>query len=71
MEEGGSPDVAAKKIGLHPYAARISFEHARRFSMDDLESIYHRLLEIDTAMKTGGMPGDLALDVLVTELTVP
>jgi len=69
MEEGGNPDVAAKKLGLHPYAARVSFEHARRFSMDDLESIYHRLLEIDTAMKTGGMPGDLALDVLVTELT--
>jgi hypothetical protein len=37
--------------------------------MPALERIYHRLLEIDVAAKTGGMPLDVSLEMLVTELT--
>jgi DNA polymerase-3 subunit delta len=70
LERGGNKDDLARELRIHPYAAQISIEHARRFAMADLELIYHRLLEIDVAMKTGVMPGELALDVLVTELTV-
>jgi hypothetical protein len=44
-------------------------KHAEGFTLSDLERIYHRLLKLDEAMKTGVMEGELALDVLVTELS--
>jgi hypothetical protein len=43
----------------------------RNFSTQALERIYHRLLETDEAIKTGQMEGDVALDMLVTALTLP
>jgi DNA polymerase III delta subunit len=44
-------------------------ESAPRFSMKFLELIYHRLLELDVAIKNGHMDTDLALELLVIELT--
>jgi DNA polymerase III subunit delta len=44
---------------------------ARRFSPADLEQIYHRLLDIDQAVKTSQMTGELALETLVAALTNP
>jgi hypothetical protein len=41
---------------------------ARRFSLVSLESIYHRLLEIDEDAKTSRVPLDLSLDLLVADL---
>jgi DNA polymerase III delta subunit len=41
---------------------------ARRFNMDQLEAIYHRLLEMDEAMKSSQMPSDLVLDTFIAEL---
>ena len=55
------------KIGYYP--AKLALESAPRFSMKFLETIYHRLLEIDEAIKTGHIEPDLALDLLVIELT--
>ena len=37
--------------------------------MATLESIYRRLLDIDEAIKTSQIPGELALDTLVAALT--
>ncbi len=39
------------------------------FSMTGLERVYHRLLEIDEAAKTGRMPLELGMEILVAELT--
>ena len=69
LDEGGAEEDVIRQLGMHPYAARLAVEHARRFVLPDLEMIYHRLLELDEAMKTGGMEGELALDLLVTELS--
>ena len=55
------------KIGYYP--ARLALESAPRFTMKFLETIYHRLLEIDESIKTGQMEPDLALEMLVIELT--
>jgi DNA polymerase-3 subunit delta len=65
---GGVEDVV-RLLHLHPYRAKLAAEHARRYSMEALEAIYHRLLAVDTAIKSGQMPGDLALETLVIELT--
>ncbi len=55
------------KIGYYP--AKLALESAPRFSMKFLETIFHRLLEIDEAIKTGQIEPDLALELLIIELT--
>ena len=61
------PDVQ-KALGLHEYVAQKVCNQAGRFRMPALESIYHKLLEIDEGAKTSQMPLDLALDTLIVEL---
>lgn len=66
--QGGQPE-AEVALGLRGYPAQKALEHARRFSMQSLERIYHRLLEIDENAKTGHMPLELGMEMLVAELT--
>lgn len=70
LENRGREEDVIQMLKLHPYVAKMAIEHARRFSLADLEGIYQRLLEIDISMKSSGMEWELALDMLVTELTV-
>jgi DNA polymerase-3 subunit delta len=65
---GGKDDVA-RALGVHPYVAEKTTGQANRFSLTSLENIYHKLLEIDEEVKTSQITLDLALDVLVVELT--
>ena len=69
MDEGGTLQEAAAALGAHPFVAEKAWNQARKFSMESLTSIYHRLLAMDEAAKTGVMPLDLALDTLIVELT--
>ncbi len=55
-------------LGLHPFVVEKMMKQVPNFSIAQLEAIYHRLLEIDSAVKTGSMEPRLALDVFVTEL---
>ena len=57
-----------KALRSAEYPAKKAIAAARHFTVSRLEQIYRRLLEIDEAAKTGGMPLDVALDVLVAEL---
>ncbi len=67
IDEGGTlPDVT-EALGMHPFVAEKAFKQARAFSMETLESIYHRLLSMDEAAKTGLMPLDMALDTFIAE----
>lgn len=69
IDEGGAlPDVT-EALGMHPFVAEKAYKQARAFSMETLEAIYHRLLAMDEAAKTGGMPLDTSLDILIVELT--
>jgi DNA polymerase III subunit delta len=67
-ERASVPDVQ-KALGLHEFVAQKICNQAGRFSMSTLESIYHKLLEIDEGAKTSQVPLDLALDTLIVELT--
>jgi len=64
----GIPEVQ-KALGLHEFVAQKVTNQAKRFSLSALESIYHKLLEIDEGAKTSQVPLDLALDTLAVELT--
>ncbi len=68
-DEGATVNDIPKELKISYYPAKLALDSASRFSMEFLESIYHRLLEIDEAIKTGQVEADLALDLLVIELT--
>jgi len=55
-------------LGVHPFVAEKAYKQARNFTLPALEAIYHRLLLMDEAAKTGRMPMELSLDLLVGEL---
>jgi DNA polymerase-3 subunit delta len=69
IEARGGQNEVAQALSVHPYVAEKVSGQARRFSLAALETIYHRLLAIDEAAKTGRVTLDLALDTLVVELT--
>ena len=62
----GIPEVQ-KALGLHEFVAQKVTSQAKRFLLSELESIYHKLLEIDEGAKTSRVPLNLALDTLVVE----
>lgn len=67
MDEGRGGQIMTE-MHQAPFVADKLAGQARRFSMAQLEDIYHRLLTVDEAMKTSQMPPDLALDTFVAEL---
>ncbi len=69
MDLGLGKDEIAKAIGLHPFPTQKAMQQCRHWRMADLEAAYDRLLETDLAIKTGKLPDDLALDLLVVELS--
>ncbi len=69
LDDRGGLVEAQKALQVGEYPAKKALQHARRFSLTGLERVYHRLLEIDEAAKTGRMPLELGIEILVTELT--
>ena len=70
IESGGDSDEIAKKMRLHPFVARKLVNQARGFTLEGLEDIYHKLLEIDEAIKTSRVDTRLALDTLIASLAI-
>ncbi|GAB4500783.1 MAG: hypothetical protein Fur0035_03230 [Anaerolineales bacterium] len=69
MDEGGGLPEATQALATHPFVAEKAWNQARKFSAGALLAIYHRLLAMDEAAKTGGMPLDASLDAFLVELT--
>lgn len=61
-------DMVVSQVGLHPFVATKSIEQARNYSMDNLKTIYTRLLKIDRKLKTGQTKGRILFDLLVMGL---
>jgi DNA polymerase-3 subunit delta len=59
----------AKEIGVHPYPIQKILPQAKLFTLPQLKTIYHRLSEVDQAIKTGQLNDKLALDLLIASLT--
>ena len=59
-----------KSLKISYYPAKLALDSAPRFSSDFLDMIYHRLLDLEKAIKTGQMDADLALELLAIELTI-
>jgi len=68
MDRNQSPAEIAPHLRVLPFIANKICSQGRKFSSPDLEGIYHHLLQLDEAIKTGKMSGELALQTLVVEL---
>ncbi len=69
LDGRGNKDDVARALGVHPFVAEKTAQQAAHFSVETLEAIYRRLLQIDEGVKTSQVTLDLALDTLVVELT--
>jgi DNA polymerase-3 subunit delta len=69
LDHGGSETDAAREMSVQPFVARKALNQAKRFTLPRLENIYHRMLEVDEAAKTGRMPLEWGMDVFLLELT--
>jgi len=69
LDSRGNKDEVARALGVHPFVAEKTAGQAHAFTLPVLERIYHKLLEIDEGAKTGQFSLELALDMLVVELT--
>lgn len=60
---------ARDRLGLtSDYALDKTLTQAKAYTLGRLREVYHKLLETDSAIKTGKCDGDLSLDLLITEL---
>lgn len=60
---------ARDRLGLtSDYALDKTLTQAKAYTLGRLREVYHKLLETDLAIKTGKCDGDLALDLLITDL---
>jgi len=70
LVERGTPfPILVKKIKMHPFVLRKSFEQSKNFSYAALKKIYSRLQELDLAIKIGQIEPRAALDLVVAEIT--
>ena len=69
IDEGGSVQQIEKELKVLNFVARKLYTQAQRFSMRQLVEIFSRLLDIDEGIKTGGMPGQTAYELLIADLT--
>jgi DNA polymerase-3 subunit delta len=70
LDEQGTINDFPKSLKISFYPAKLALESATRYTREFLETIYHRLLDLDEAIKTGRMDADLAIELLVIELTI-
>ncbi|MEL7626211.1 MAG: DNA polymerase III subunit delta [Anaerolineaceae bacterium] len=69
IDEGGSVQQIEKELKVLNFVARKLYTQAQRFSLHQLLDVFSRLLEIDEGIKTGGMPGQTAYELLIADLT--
>ena len=69
LDEGGGEAQVGSELHLYSKAIQALTRQARRFTMDDLIGIYHRLVEMDEAAKTSQVPLEVTLDTFIAELS--
>jgi DNA polymerase-3 subunit delta len=69
LDAGFRDSEIASALKTPPFVVRKLMGQVRNFNLPQLKELYHKLLEIDEAIKTGQTDGDVALDMLVTALT--
>ena len=74
MEHDGGVNDVVKQLKpepfrMHPYPAEKIALQSRKFSLNQLDAIYHHLLDIDLGIKTGKMDVDLSIDLMIAGIS--
>lgn len=69
IDEGGSTAEVASQLSLASFVARKLEKQVQSFSMPQLESVYHDLLNIDEDIKTSRIKPELALSTFIYRLS--
>ncbi len=64
-ENGYSDADIAKKLGLHPFAAKGAVRQSRGFSYEDLEKALNKCIETDYMIKSGRVDDEVAVEMLI------
>ncbi|HEY9078120.1 MAG TPA: DNA polymerase III subunit delta [Anaerolineaceae bacterium] len=64
----GDPGKLADVLKCPPFVAEKIQTQARRFTLPQIEALYHRLVEIDEGVKTSQMTYEVGLDTLIASL---
>lgn len=68
LQRGRDPQQTMK---AHPFVIRKAARQARHFPLPQLEDIYHKMLAIDVASKTGEDDMEVALDRMIASIALP
>jgi DNA polymerase-3 subunit delta len=68
--QGLKQQEIVSQLSLHPFVAGKMLAQASNFTMDQLLEAHRRLVETDWSIKTGKVDEELALDMLVVNLTL-
>lgn len=68
-QAGSSQPAIQAALQMHPFVLGKVSDQARGFSLERLDAIYRQLAEVDTAIKRGRMEPEVALDLLLADLT--
>ncbi len=55
-----------KKLSMHPFVMRKTYQQSKHFTLEELKKTYQRLAEIDLSIKVGKVEPRIALELLVT-----
>lgn len=69
MDNGGGSSDLASALGVHSFVAQKVGQQARRFSLETLENIYRKLVDLDFRIKTGQIEADMALQLFIAGVT--
>jgi DNA polymerase-3 subunit delta len=69
MDHGSNEQEIIARLKLHPFVAQKVRGQARQFTPNQLRTAYQMLSDSDLAIKRGLLEGDVALDLLVAQLT--
>lgn len=71
IERSRTPDLEASSIlGVRSFVIPKIKAQAKNFDVQDLESVYRQLLELDEQMKTGQVDIEIAMNMLIAGLVV-
>jgi len=68
LDHRGNLSQVIARTHVPEFAAKNLMTHAQHFTMSELIEIYHRLLQMDAAAKSGGMPMEHSLHLLIYDL---
>lgn len=64
-QEKWTPDMMAKKLGLHPFVVQKAMAQAKTFPPEQIKRWHHQLIDTDATLKSTSLDAEALLDVML------